>query len=307
MSDLRHRVREYCESLQATICDAVERSDGRATFHRDAWTNEPHAERPSSGSGLTCVMSDGAVFEKAGVNTSTVEGRLSDRIAASMNVTPREFFATGISLVIHPYSPMVPTCHMNLRFIEVEKRDGEEAAKGAWFGGGSDLTPYYLFPEDASHFHRTYKTVCDRHGEDLYPRFKKWCDDYFYVKHRNEARGVGGLFFDYLTEDLEGTFAFVRDTGDTFLDSYMPIVERRRDEPWGEREKHWQQIRRGRYVEFNLVHDRGTLFGLETGGRIESILMSLPPEVRWRYDHRPEPGSREAELIQALQLPREWA
>jgi len=327
MSDLKRRSREYFESLQTAICEALERCDGRAKFRHDPWSHDPRAGRPSTGSGLTCVMADGAVFEKAGVNTSAVEGRLSDKIAARMNVTPRGFFATGVSLVIHPQSPMVPTCHMNLRYIELERtEDGEArppeepaaltahdpppaaspAEKGAWFGGGADLTPYYLMPEDATHFHRTYKTVCDRHDPEHYPRFKKWCDDYFYLKHRCETRGIGGLFFDYLTDDLERTFDYIRDTGDAFIDAYLPIVERRRNDPWGEREKTWQQIRRGRYVEFNLVYDRGTLFGLETGGRIESILMSLPPKVRWHYDHHPEPGSREAELIRALQFPRDW-
>jgi coproporphyrinogen III oxidase len=309
MSDLSQRARDYFEALQTTICEALERCDGRAKFHRDPWSHEPRSGRPSGGGGLTCVMADGAVFEKAGVNTSAVEGRLSDKIAAHLNVTPRGFFATGLSLVIHPHSPMVPTTHMNVRYIELErsgKEVGSPSDKGVWFGGGADLTPYYLVPEDATHFHRTYKAVCDRHDPAYYPRFKKWCDDYFYLKHRCEGRGVGGLFFDYLTDDLERTFDFVRDNGDAFLDAYLPIVERRRDDPWGEREKTWQQIRRGRYVEFNLVYDRGTLFGLETGGRIESILMSLPPQVRWRYDHRPEPGSPEAELIRVLQSPRDW-
>ena len=328
---LKERARRYFESLQDTICRELERVDGQAAFREDRWRQEPEEGRLSKGGGSTRVLAGGSVFEKAGVNTSAVSGRLSDKLAAQMNVSPRDFFAAGISLVVHPASPMVPTVHMNLRYIELkcdaEGKDSSEPAQGsekdvsadeghdastggraknAWFGGGADLTPYYLFKEDAVHFHRTYKTVCDRHDPGYYARFKKWCDDYFFIRHRGETRGIGGLFFDYLDQDLAGTFAFIRDVGDAFLDSYLPIVERRREESWSDREREWQLVRRGRYVEFNLVYDRGTLFGLETQGRTESILISLPPRVSWPYDHRPEPGSLEQELLDALRTPVAW-
>jgi coproporphyrinogen III oxidase len=216
-----------------------------------------------------------------------------------MDVGAGKFFATGISLVIHPRNPMVPTVHMNLRYFEMD--DG-----ASWFGGGTDLTPYYLFEEDARHFHRVLKNACDKHSTEYYPRFKKWCDEYFSIKHRNEVRGIGGIFFDYLKGSNDSLFSFVNDVGNAFLPSYIPLVERRMDEPYTEEHRNWQLLRRGRYVEFNLVYDRGTLFGLETGGRIESILMSLPPFVSWKYDHRPKPGSPEAELTAVLRKPREW-
>ena len=254
---------------------------------------------PRGGGGITCILQNGGVFEKAGVNYSAVSTRLTENIASRLNVSPQEIFATGISLVLHPFSPMLPAVHMNLRYLELA--DGD-----AWFGGGADLTPYYLFEDDARHFHSTLKTVCDRFDPGFYPRFKISCDEYFFIKHRGEARGVGGIFFDYERENLEAMFTFVQELGKTFLDAYIPIVERRRGEPWGEKEKHWQLIRRGRYVEFNLIYDRGTLFGLETQGRAESILMSLPPEVHWVHHHIPEPGSREAQLLEVLKNPRDW-
>ena len=255
------------------------------------------------GGGVARVLQEGAVFEKGGVNWSRVEGELPADFAAQMPGEGRAFRATGVSLVIHPRSPMVPTTHANFRMLE----KGDKC----WFGGGADLTPYYLFREDAQHFHGTLRAACDRHAPlGDYPRFKKWCDEYFYLGHRGETRGVGGIFFDYLDgsgseRDLEDIFAFVRDVGRAFVPAYLPIVQRRRNLPYGDRERHWQLIRRGRYVEFNLIHDRGTVFGLKTNGRTESILMSLPPLVRWEYDVHPEPGSREAELLSALK-PTDW-
>jgi coproporphyrinogen III oxidase len=228
-----------------------------------------------------------------------VWGNLPEKLADRMEIAAGEFFATGISLVIHPCNPMVPTVHMNLRYFEMD--DG-----ASWFGGGTDLTPYYLYEEDAQHFHRVLKTACDKHSTEYYPRFKKWCDEYFFIKHRNELRGIGGIFFDYLKGSNDSLFSFVNDVGAAFLPSYIPLVERRMDEPYTEEHRNWQLLRRGRYVEFNLVYDRGTLFGLETGGRIESILMSLPPFVSWKYDHRPKTGSAEAELTAVLRKPREW-
>ncbi|MCP3981039.1 MAG: oxygen-dependent coproporphyrinogen oxidase [bacterium] len=299
---LRGRVREYFGSLQDSICAALERVDG-AAFREDRWRYAPD-DGPGDGGGITRVLADGGVFEKAGVNLSAVEGRLSERLAARLKTEAQNFFATGVSLVLHPRSPMIPTAHMNVRYLELGEPG--DVPQRAWFGGGADLTPYYLFDDDAAHFHRTLRDACGRHDASYYPRFKKWCDEYFHLSHRGEARGVGGVFFDYLDEDLERTFCFVRDVGDAFTEAYVPIVERRRDAEWGEAQRTWQEVRRGRYVEFNLVHDRGTLFGLETGGRTESILMSLPPVVRWSYDHRPEPGSREAELLERLREPIDW-
>lgn len=254
---------------------------------------------PQGGGGTTRILQNGAIFEKAGINVSAVTSTLTKTLARRLNVSPQEIFASGISLVLHPFSPMIPSVHLNLRYLECANGD-------AWFGGGTDLTPYYLFEDDACHFHQTFKTVCDRHDASAYRRFKKWCDEYFFLKHRGEARGVGGIFFDYQRENLERMFSFIQEVGITFLEAYIPIVERRRNEPWGGREKTWQLIRRGRYVEFNLIYDRGTLFGLETKGRIESIFMSLPPEVKWMYDHVPEMNSREAKLLEALKAPREW-
>jgi coproporphyrinogen III oxidase len=295
MSDtpFRQAVSDWLRGLQDRITAALEEIDG-GRFREDAW------ERPGGGGGRSRVLADGAVFEKAGVNFSDVHGQMSEELARQVPGEGRDFSAVGVSLVLHLRSPMVPTVHANFRYL----------TKGArrWFGGGADLTPYYPYREDARHFHRTWKRVCAAHaGVADYPRFKKWCDDYFHLPHRGEARGVGGLFFDYLESDADQTFAFVRDCGDAFLDAYLPILRRRRDEPWGERERAFQEYRRGRYVEFNLLYDRGTVFGLKTGGRTESILMSLPPRVRWEYDWRPEPGSREAELYEVYLQPRDWA
>jgi coproporphyrinogen III oxidase len=292
----KENIQSYFESLQDSICSGLESLDGKAQFREDVWT------RSEGGGGKTRVIEYGAVFEKGGVNTSAVWGKLPDSMAQKMDVPPSEFFATGISLVLHPLNPMVPTVHMNLRYFELGIGSETETI---WFGGGTDLTPYYLFEEDVRHFHTTLKSVCDRHNPDYYRQFKKWCDEYFFIKHRNETRGVGGIFFDYLKGNPDNLFLFVKDIGNTFLAAYVPIVRRRRDEPFGEREKKWQLIRRGRYVEYNLVYDRGTLFGLETNGRAESILMSLPPSVAWEYNYHPEPGSREEVLLNALH-PRDW-
>jgi coproporphyrinogen III oxidase len=296
---LFERAAELFRELQTEICDALAAADGRARFGADEW------QRPGGGGGVSRILADGAVLEKAGVGWSSVEGELPADFAGQLPGAGRGFRATGVSLVIHPRSPMVPTTHANFRFLE--KGDA------AWFGGGADLTPYYLFREDAAHFHRTLADACDRHrpvGD--YDRFKAWCDEYFFLPHRGETRGVGGIFFDYLgapgkgaEHDLEQVFGFVRDAGRAFVAAYVPIVERRKAEPWGDAERTWQLRRRGRYVEFNLLYDRGTVFGLKTNGRTESILMSLPPLVRWDYDVRPDPGSREAELVAAL-TPTSW-
>jgi coproporphyrinogen III oxidase len=296
---LRVRAEAYFESLQDEICAALERVDGAGRFREDRWLQDARRADGTPGGGTTRVLTGGRVFEKAGVNTSAVRGVLSQKLAARMNVPPSRFFATGVSLVAHPLSPMVPVVHMNLRYLELA--DGD-----AWFGGGADLTPCYLERQDAEHFHRALKAVCDRHDPSYHPRFKRWCDEYFFIAHRGETRGIGGIFFDYLRDDPERVFAFVRDVGGAFLGAYLPIVERRKGEPWTDRERQWQLVRRARYVEFNLVYDRGTLFGLETGGRTESILMSLPPVASWNYDYQPEPDSREAELVEVLRAPVAW-
>jgi coproporphyrinogen III oxidase len=289
------RAADYFRQLQSTICGELERIDGGGHFAHDAW------QREGGGSGLTCVLSEGAVFEKAGVNYSDVHGELEEEFAAQVPGEGRQFTATGISLVLHPRSPMVPTVHANFRYLT--KGDKE------WFGGGSDLTPFYPYHEDVVHFHRVWKSVCTRHEPLVnYDRYKKWCDDYFFLKHRGEPRGVGGIFFDYLSEgDWEKRITFVRDCGNSFTSAYLPIAERRKAEAYTDVQKRFQEFRRGRYVEFNLLHDRGTLFGLKTGGRIESILMSLPPSVRWEYDYQPAPRSREAELWEVYLKPRDWA
>lgn len=304
MSSIKNQFTAYIQTLQNEICEALEEIDGKSSFREDDW------ERDGGGGGETRVISKGDVFEKGGVNISTVHGELPKPIQDHFKVEDGWFWAGGISLVVHPKSPMIPTVHANFRYFELYDNKKMSKPVDGWFGGGADLTPYYFYEEDARHFHQTLKEVCDKHGDDLYPDFKKQCDEYFYNSHRNEARGIGGLFFDYLREDdkrsLENWHTFVEDTGLVFLDSYIPIVKRRMDESYGDEERYWQEIRRGRYVEFNLIHDRGTLFGLKTGGRIESILMSLPPEVRWDYDFNPEEGSREEELIDVLKNPREW-
>ena len=292
-------VRDYLTTLQDSICDALERVDGRA-FREDSWTRE------AGGGGRSRVLENGNVFEKAGVNFSLVHGDSLPPSATAQRpeLAGRSFQAMGVSLVIHPHNPHVPTSHANVRFFVAEKPDAEPVW---WFGGGFDLTPYYGQREDARHWHRTAAAACAPFGEDVYPRYKKWCDDYFFLRHRDEPRGIGGLFFDDLNDwGFERSFAFMRSVGDHYLPAYLPIVERRRDEAFGQRERDFQLYRRGRYVEFNLVYDRGTLFGLQSGGRTESILMSLPPLVTWRYDWRPEPGSAEAELYEVFLKPRDW-
>ena len=301
--EFRQSVREYFGGLQDSITSGLEKLDGKARFREDRWTYGDD-EAVGDGGGITRVIASGDVFEKGGVNLSEVAGELTERLAKRLDVDAERFYANGGSLVLHPASPMVPIVHLNLRYLEV-LGDGGQPVR-AWFGGGSDLTPFYLFDEDATHFHQVWKSVCDRHDPAYYERFKQRCDEYFFIKHRRETRGVGGIFFDYLDRDLDRVFAFVRDVGDTFLKAYGCIVSRRREEPWTDRERDWQLVRRGRYVEFNLIYDRGTRFGLETGGRTESILMSLPPVVNWSYDHRPESGSREEQLLETLRHPRSW-
>jgi coproporphyrinogen III oxidase len=290
---LKERMVEFIHGLQDDICGALERLDGKARFREDPW------QRPGGGGGRSRVLEDGAVLEKGGVSTSVVFGELEEAFAKKLQGEGRTFWAGGISLVLHPRNPHVPTVHANYRFIQ-------QGGK-AWFGGGADLTPYYLYDEDAVHFHRTHKEACDPHDPTYYPRFKEACDKYFFLRHREEARGVGGIFFENLGGDLEREFDLVRDAGRAFLPAYLPIAERRKDTPVTEAQRFWQEVRRGRYVEFNLVWDRGTLFGLETKGRTESILMSLPPQVRWRYDYHPTPGSEEARLVEVLRNPRDWA
>ena len=304
MSHIKQQFTQYIENLQNEICSALEEIDGKAKFREDLW------ERDGGGGGRTRVIEKGDVFEKGGVNISTVHGELPDPIKKHFEVDEGWFWAGGISLVIHSESPMVPTVHANFRYFELYDHEKKEHRVDGWFGGGADLTPYYLWEEDAAHFHSVLKSACDKHGDDLYPVFKKQCDEYFFNSHRGEARGIGGLFFDYLREDdqrkLTDWHTFTEDAGSAFLDAYLPIVKRRIGKPYNPSQKYWQEIRRGRYVEFNLIHDRGTLFGLKTNGRIESIFMSLPPRVRWDYDFQPDPDSKEEKLLDVLQNPRNW-
>ncbi len=293
-------VKEYLLGLQDRICAALEVADGTTGFREDSW------DREGGGGGRTRVMESGAVIEKGGVNFSHVFG---DKLPGSATahrpeLAGRTFQAMGVSLVIHPHNPYVPTSHANVRFFIAEK-EGEEPVW--WFGGGFDLTPYYGNKDDCRAWHQAAKDACDPFGDDVYARYKKWCDEYFHLKHRDEPRGVGGLFFDDLNElGFEQSFALMRSIGDAFAPAYCPIVAQRKDTPYGERQRDFQLHRRGRYVEFNLVFDRGTLFGLQSGGRTESILMSLPPEVRWGYDWKPEPGTEEAELYDVYLKPTEW-
>jgi coproporphyrinogen III oxidase len=291
---MRAKTAAYFRALQDHVCSALEEADGSAHFREDLW------QRDGGGGGRTRVLENGTVFEKAGVNFSDVYGQFSEEFAAQVPGEGRDFTAIGISLVLHPLSPLVPTVHANFRYLTKGSKQ--------WFGGGADLTPYYPYRQDVVHFHRVWKAVCERHGPPVdYRRFKTWCDEYFFLKHRNEPRGVGGIFFDYLEGDVEQLFAFIQDCGSAFLDAYLPIVERRKSLPFTEQQRAFQEFRRGRYVEFNLIYDRGTLFGLKTGGRIESILMSLPPVVRWLYDHQPGPGSGEVELYDVYLKPQDWA
>jgi coproporphyrinogen III oxidase len=288
-------VYDYFTDLQARIVSALEKADGKA-FSRDSW------DRPEGGGGITRVIEEGNVFERGGVNLSRVHGnRLPpSATAARPQLAGQAYEAMGVSLVLHPRNPYCPTVHLNVRFFS--------AGDTWWFGGGMDLTPYYGFEEDARHFHAACRQALERSGPNYYPRFKRWCDEYFHLKHRNEPRGIGGIFFDDLADrDLEFSFGLVRSVGDAFLGAYLPILEKRRNTPFGQRERDFQLYRRGRYVEFNLVYDRGTLFGLQSGGRTESILMSLPPHAAWRYDWQPAPGSPEEKLYTDFLKPRDWA
>jgi coproporphyrinogen III oxidase len=293
-------IKQYLLDLQGQISDALMQMDDKLVLTEDEW------QREGGGGGRTRVMQDGNIFEQAGINFSHVFGDSLPPSATANRpeLAGRSFQALGDSLVIHPLNPYVPTTHMNVRFFVAEK-EGEDPIW--WFGGGFDLTPYYGFKEDARHWHKTAKAACDGFGENSYDKYKKWCDEYFYLKHRQEPRGIGGLFYDDLNkEGFESCFKFMQSIGDHFLSAYLPIVERRKDIEYGERERQFQLYRRGRYVEFNLVYDRGTLFGLQSGGRTESILMSLPPLVRWQYDHQPEPNSVEAELYDVFLKPQDW-
>ena len=293
-------VSDYLLGLQDRICQALERVDQDKIFREDQWTRE------EGGGGRSRVMEEGAVFEKAGINFSHVHGgRLPPSATAHRpELAGRSFEALGVSLVIHPRNPYAPTSHANVRFFIAEESGMEPVW---WFGGGFDLTPYYGYEEDAVHWHQTARDACRPFGEEIYPRFKTWCDKYFYLKHRDEPRGIGGLFFDDFNElGFDDSFAFMRSVGDHYVPAYVPIVERRMHQPYGDRERAFQLYRRGRYVEFNLVYDRGTLFGLQSGGRTESILMSLPPLVSWRYDWHPEPGSAEAKLYDVFLKSRDW-
>jgi coproporphyrinogen III oxidase len=294
---LRSRAATFFRALQDRITSALEEIDG-SKFREDNWSRE------GGGGGRSRVLTEGRVFEKAGVGFSDVHGEFSEEFARQIPGTGRSFSACGVSLVFHPRSPMIPTVHANFRFIT----RGEKQ----WFGGGGDLTPYYPYREDVIHFHRVWRDVCTKHAPLIdYAHYKKWCDEYFFLPHRNEPRGVGGIFFDNLEAPDEATrerhFAFVQDAGNAFREAYLPLVRRRKDEPYTEEQRFFQEFRRGRYAEFNLIYDRGTIFGLKTGGRTESILMSLPPRVRWLYDYHPAPGTREAELYEVYLKPRDWA
>lgn len=292
-------VLDYLAHLQNDICNQLEKVD-TTSFSEDTWTRE------EGGGGKSRVLRNGSIFEQAGVNFSHVAGNRLPKAATVQRpeLANCHFVAAGVSLVLHPHNPFVPTTHCNVRFFIAEPEQGEPIW---WFGGGFDLTPYYGFREDAIHWHQTAKNACAEFGENTYDQYKKWCDEYFYLPHRDEQRGIGGLFFDDLNQpDFETSFGFTQSVGDHFLPAYLPILETRKDHPYGNHERAFQLYRRGRYVEFNLVYDRGTLFGLQSGGRTESILMSLPPQVRWEYNWKPEAGSREAELYEYYLKPRDW-
>jgi coproporphyrinogen III oxidase len=280
--------------IQEEFCAAIEDLDGETTFAADPW------ERPGGGGGITRILTGDSHIEKAAVNFSAVSGETPPRLSERLAIESEEFYATGISIIVHPRNPHAPTFHANLRYFETD-------AGGAWFGGGADLTPYYFYESDAAHFHHVLKEVCDTHEVADHEAWKRACDEYFYLPHRDEARGVGGLFFDHLTEHLEEVWEFQVDLGEALTAAYVPILELRVNTPYGESEREWHEIRRGRYAEFNLIWDRGTRFGLETSGRVESILASLPPRARWPYAHEPEPGSPEAALLDMLRSePRDW-
>lgn len=304
----KEHIRDWFKSLQADICRQLEAADGKGRFISDAW------DRPGGGGGISRVITAGNIIEKGGVNFSAVEGKTPEATLGLLNLsldagqTRPDFFATGVSIVLHPSNPMVPIIHMNVRYFEVDT--GADEKEIWWFGGGIDLTPHYVDEVDARHFHRALKDVCDAHDPRYYPDFKKWADEYFFIRHRNETRGVGGIFFDYLKGEngftKESRFAFVQDVGNAFAPLYTHFMRKNRSLPFGEREKEWQYLRRGRYVEFNLVWDRGTKFGLETDGRTESILMSLPPQANWAYNHQPAPNSPEAKTLSLLKKGIDW-
>ncbi|CAI8587169.1 unnamed protein product [Vicia faba] len=310
VSSVRVRFEKMIREAQDSVCNAIEAADGGGKFREDVWS------RPGGGGGISRVLQDGDVWEKAGVNVSVVYGQMPPdayRAAKGASSTdqkpgPIPFFAAGISSVLHPKNPFAPTLHFNYRYFETDApKDAPGAPRQWWFGGGTDLTPAYIFEEDVKHFHSIQKQTCDKFDPTFYPRFKKWCDDYFYIKHRDERRGLGGIFFDDLNDyDQEMLLSFATECANSVIPAYIPIIEKRKDLPFTEHQKAWQQLRRGRYVEFNLVYDRGTTFGLKTGGRIESILVSLPLTSRWEYDHKPEVGSEEWKLLDACINPKEW-
>ena len=298
---IKNNFSKYIDVLQRDITSALEKVDGLGKFKKDTWSRE------NGGGGLTMVIENGNVFEKGGVNVSKVHGKLPKSMSTMLKTKDSDFYACGISIVLHPKNPMAPTFHANLRYFELYE-NGE--LKDRWFGGGLDLTPYYIFENDIVHFHANCKNVCDKYDSSLYNDYKKRCDEYFWNSHRNEARGVGGLFFDYCRESkemsIEKWLLFIKDMGQCILDSYIPIIEKRKKTEFNETNINWQQNRRGRYVEFNLLHDKGTLFGLKTKGRIESILISMPPKVKWTYDFKPEKGSPEEKLVKILESPKNW-
>jgi coproporphyrinogen III oxidase len=302
-TSIKERWITYIRQLQDDICIALEIADGKGKFIEDKW------ERAEGGGGRTRVMANGNIFEKGGVNTSVVYGDVTEGMRSQLKIEGSTWFACGLSLVMHPANPFIPTTHANWRYFELYDTEGK--VKDSWFGGGADLTPYYLFEEDAIHFHRSLKKANDPFGPDLYPKYKKQCDSYFANHHRNEEmRGIGGIFYDYIRPDdkmdMETLFRFQQSNGNSFVNAYIPIINNRKDFPYNAEHKYWQEIRRGRYVEFNLIHDRGTIFGLKTNGRTESILMSLPPTVRFDYNYQPAPGSEEDKLLKACLHPVDW-
>jgi len=305
MSINREEIAQWFRGLQLSICEQLEQADGRGRFMQDEW------ERPGGGGGRSMVIEQGGVIEKGGVNFSAVYGKTPEATSKMLQLASADthFFATGVSIVLHPHSPRVPIIHMNVRYFEIVPEGASEATTW-WFGGGIDLTPHYVNDDDARFFHHEMKRVCDKHHVGYYPKFKLWADDYFFIKHRNETRGIGGIFFDYLKAEngftKQSRFDFVKDVGSAFAPTYVQLINKNRSLPFGEREKQWQYLRRGRYVEFNLVWDRGTKFGLETDGRTESILMSLPPQANWKYNHQPEIGSEEARTLSLLKKGIDW-
>lgn len=294
------QVKKYLIDLQQTICSEIELLDGGSVFEQDYWSRDDQR-----GNGVTCIISNGNVFEKGGVNFSIIRGDKMPKSATALRpeLEGRQYTALGVSLVLHPDNPFIPTAHANVRFFVAEEQGKDPIW---WFGGGFDLTPYYGFDEDSVHWHETAKKACIPFGEDVYPKYKKWCDDYFYLTHRNEQRGIGGLFFDDLNGDFEKCFDFMKSVGSHFTEAYIPIAKKRMNTTFSEKEKDFQLYRRGRYVEFNLIYDRGTLFGLQSGGRTESILMSLPPKTQWSYQYKIEPGSEEEKLTSYFLKPRDW-